>query len=225
MARSALRHVSVRVPWHDTGWNGRICADPAGNSACLAVRRTAQNRDDEYEASCAGASLDDLDRMPPCLSERGTFLSPRQFTHVSKLDYSNYSKDHEHVLPASINIPAYGGVLTPFRWMLREHAWQITEELGLEAQASREPEEGRRHLGRGVEVAERTGGFAGAGRGAALDDRRKSASGAFALTVPSATLLRPKAAWAGYRSIGSQASGSADHLAKPRGYPCRSLIT
>lgn len=143
MARSALRHVSVRVPWHDTGWNGRICADPAGNSACLAVRRTARNRDDEYETSCAGASLDDLERMPPCLAERGTFLSPRPFTHVSKLDYSNYSEDHKHVLPAPINIPAYGGVLTPFRWMLREHAWQIAEELDLEAQESREPQEGK----------------------------------------------------------------------------------
>ncbi|MFM2279216.1 MAG: hypothetical protein RLZZ444_1447 [Pseudomonadota bacterium] len=143
MARSALRHVSVRVPWHDTGWNGRICADPVGNSACLAVRRTAQNRDDDYEASCAGTSLDDLERMPPCLAERGTFLSPRAFNHTSRLDYSNYSDEHKHILPAAVHIPAYGGVLTPFRWMLREHAWQIAEDLGLEAEAAREPQEGK----------------------------------------------------------------------------------
>ena len=23
-----LRHVSVRVPWHDNGWNGSVCKDP-----------------------------------------------------------------------------------------------------------------------------------------------------------------------------------------------------
>lgn len=81
--------------------------------------------------------------MPPCLAERGTFLSSQPFIHMSRLDYSNYSKDHEHVLPSAVHVPAYGGVLTPFKWMLRDHAWNISEELGLDAQLSREPQEGK----------------------------------------------------------------------------------
>ena len=81
--------------------------------------------------------------MPPCLAERGTFLSSQPFIHLSRLDYSNYSKDHEHVLPSAVHVRAYGGVITPFKWMLREHAWNISEELGLDAQVSREPQEGK----------------------------------------------------------------------------------
>ena len=26
-----LRHISIRVPWHDTGWNGSVCAAPQLN--------------------------------------------------------------------------------------------------------------------------------------------------------------------------------------------------
>ena len=41
-----LRHVSIRVPWHDTGWDGRVCKDPRLNGACLKLKRIAENRDD-----------------------------------------------------------------------------------------------------------------------------------------------------------------------------------
>ncbi|WP_417674820.1 ATP-dependent DNA helicase [Pseudodonghicola sp.] len=143
MSQAAIRHVSVRVPWHDSKWNGRVCKDPKGNSACLAVRRTAQNRDDEFETQSAGAAFAELEQMPPCLAERGTFLSPQPFIHRSRLDYSNYSKEHEHILPTPVHVPAYGGVLTPFKWMLREHAWQLSEDLGLDVEESREPQEGK----------------------------------------------------------------------------------
>ena len=30
-----IRHLSVRVPWHDSGWNGTVCVDPKNNVACL----------------------------------------------------------------------------------------------------------------------------------------------------------------------------------------------
>lgn len=143
MSQAAIRHVSVRVPWHDSKWNGRVCKDPKGNSACLAVRRTAQNRDDEFETQSAGAAFAELEQMPPCLAERGTFLSPQPFIHRSRLDYSKYSKEHEHILPTPVHVPAYGGVLTPFKWMLREHAWQLSEDLGLDVEESREPQEGK----------------------------------------------------------------------------------
>lgn len=29
-----VRHVSVRVVWHDSGWSGRICGDPDANIYC-----------------------------------------------------------------------------------------------------------------------------------------------------------------------------------------------
>ena len=48
------RHLSVRVPWHDTGWEGSICADPLANGACLRLGRIAEGRNDSREVSLAG---------------------------------------------------------------------------------------------------------------------------------------------------------------------------
>ena len=143
MGRGAVRHVSVRVPWHDNGWNGRVCLDARANSACLAIKRNAANRDDAFEAANAGKCFSELEMVPPCLAERGAFLSPRELPLTSRLDYSKYSEHHTHILPGVVPVPAYGGTLTPFRWMLRESAWEIAEEHGLDVEESREPQEGQ----------------------------------------------------------------------------------
>ena len=142
MGRGSVRHLSVRVPWHDSVWNGRVCRDVRANSACLALKRTAENRDDAYESACAGARFDEIDSPPPCLSERGAFLSPYPFSLPTRLDYSNYSPEHRHILPQVVHVPAYGGVLTPYRWMLREHAWPLAEAFGIDAGEGTEPKEG-----------------------------------------------------------------------------------
>ena len=34
-----LRHLSIRVPWNDTGWEGRVCKKPGENIACLILPR------------------------------------------------------------------------------------------------------------------------------------------------------------------------------------------
>jgi len=33
MTTYPLRHISIRVPWHDTGWDGRVCTFPRLNGA------------------------------------------------------------------------------------------------------------------------------------------------------------------------------------------------
>lgn len=38
-----LRHISIRVPWHDTGWDGRVCAAPRLKGACLKLKRIAED--------------------------------------------------------------------------------------------------------------------------------------------------------------------------------------
>lgn len=32
------QHISVRVPWHDHGWDGTVCAAPGSNTACLRLK-------------------------------------------------------------------------------------------------------------------------------------------------------------------------------------------
>lgn len=42
--RLSRRHITVRVPWHDTGWTGRVCAVPSANTSCLALARIAKSK-------------------------------------------------------------------------------------------------------------------------------------------------------------------------------------
>ncbi len=43
------KHISIRVPWHDSGWDGRVCANPRLNGACLKLKRIGQERNDIAE--------------------------------------------------------------------------------------------------------------------------------------------------------------------------------
>ena len=67
-----LKHISIRVPWHGTGWDGRVCAAPRLNGACLKLKRIAESRDDDAEQSVAGRNIKDLPqaKWPPCIAER-----------------------------------------------------------------------------------------------------------------------------------------------------------
>lgn len=52
-----IKHISIRVPWRDTGWDERVCAKPRLNGACLKLKRIGQERDDAAEEAVAGKSL------------------------------------------------------------------------------------------------------------------------------------------------------------------------
>ena len=55
-----IRHISVRVPWHDDGWRGTVCIDPSNNSACLKLPRIADAKDESAESQVAGRHFRDL---------------------------------------------------------------------------------------------------------------------------------------------------------------------
>ena len=61
-------HVTIRVPWHDGGWSGSVCARPLENTSCLILGRIGEGKRDEVEARCAGKRLDQLaaGALPPC---------------------------------------------------------------------------------------------------------------------------------------------------------------
>ena len=85
-------HVTIRVPWHDAGWTGTVCARPLDNSSCLILRRIAEGRRDEIETRYAGRRLDELDRadLPPCVSERVSFMAPFRLTRTMAYPYREY---------------------------------------------------------------------------------------------------------------------------------------
>ena len=41
-----VQHLTIRVPWHDNGWQGTFCKNPCGNTSCTILPRIATGRDD-----------------------------------------------------------------------------------------------------------------------------------------------------------------------------------
>ena len=143
MQGPAVTHLSVRVPWQDTRWDGRVCADPSNNQSCVVLKAIAENRNDAKEDGLRGQWMADLplENKPACFKERATFLSDREITLQVRLDYAEWSDAHKHIQRTPVRVPAYGATLVPFRWLLRENAYDIAKDLGLEVSEDREPTE------------------------------------------------------------------------------------
>lgn len=117
-----LRHVSIRVPWHDAGWNGTVCKSPRLNSACLKLVNIANKKDEAAEESVAGKSLKDIssEQVPPCVRERGTIMADYAFERLHEHPYSHTSPNtHAHFAPTALRFPAYSAAGVPFRWMMK----------------------------------------------------------------------------------------------------------
>ena len=156
-------HVTVRVPWHDGGWTGRVCARPLDNTSCLILPRIGGGRRDDVEVHCAGQRLDEIARvnLPPCVSERVSFMAPFAFTRTMTHPYKElYPETHGHLAPTRFVQPAYSAACVPFRWMLREKVEGsakdgeigIAERLRIGWVPGREPDI-RNHQGNEVETA------------------------------------------------------------------------
>jgi hypothetical protein len=86
-----LRHISIRVPWHDNGWCGTVCTRPELNGSCLRLARISDHRGDAKKKNqcepVKSKSLQEMDQKmwPCCVAERAMFMSPfmytRQATH------------------------------------------------------------------------------------------------------------------------------------------------
>ncbi|HWG63355.1 MAG TPA: AAA family ATPase [Streptosporangiaceae bacterium] len=136
------RHLSVRVPWHDTGWEGSVCADPLANGSCLRLGRIAEGRDDALEARLAGepwAELADAgNQLPPCSAERAGFMSPHPRSVTKEHPYASWNDVYRKFGKATFELPAYSADCVPFRWMLRDEAAQIAEMYQLPYEAALE---------------------------------------------------------------------------------------
>ncbi len=71
-------HITLRLAWHNDGWNGRICEKPAENSYCVGCSSypgelIRERRDLDWEKANAGRRIADLDRPPACMYSSSTF--------------------------------------------------------------------------------------------------------------------------------------------------------
>ena len=122
-----------------------MCRNPKGNAACLVLKEIRDTRHDERQQQLAGqsiATLDQTTQWPACIGERSTFMAQFEFTRIVKHPYASFSEAHSHITPAAFRHPAYSAATIPFRWMSREEAWKLAEELDLDVDPQREPTEG-----------------------------------------------------------------------------------
>lgn len=127
-------HLTARVAWHDSRWNGTVCQQPSCNAFCTALDRIREDRDDVREDALAGKRWSTLgmDELPACKAESGAFMNEEEWSRRFVHPYSSIKKaegTHGHLKPTLVKIPAYATFVVPFAWMLKSEQESIDERL------------------------------------------------------------------------------------------------
>lgn len=85
-----MKHISIRVPWHDNKWAGTVCKSPSNNPFCLMLKNIAAKRNAVAEDKIAGKLWCELppDGLPACKGENGCFMSPKGYKRTSNHVYA-----------------------------------------------------------------------------------------------------------------------------------------
>src|SRR4051794_22087493 len=111
-----IQHLDVRVPWHDSRWDGTVCRRPADNPFCVDLDRIREERDDGAEVQIAGhhfADISNLEAIPPCRNESGAFMSEREWWLYKEHPYAGIkaaNATHGHLKRTRVRVPAYGAL-------------------------------------------------------------------------------------------------------------------
>lgn len=127
-------HLTARVAWHDSRWDGTVCNAPSCNSFCVALDRIREERDDAKEDTFAGKAWSELrpEELPPCKAESGAFMNPNEWVRRFQHPYAGIKKavdSHGHLKPTLVKVPEYSTFAVPFAWMLRSEQSAIDERL------------------------------------------------------------------------------------------------
>ena len=128
-----MKHISIRVPWHDNKWNGQVCTCPANNPFCLMLKNICDAKNSEKEEAVASKEWCNLsvDELPACKGENGGFMNEnpyrRKFTHVYQ--YSSSEIPQKKLFPKTVEIPQYSFMGVPFRYLSRETSEYLNERF------------------------------------------------------------------------------------------------
>ena len=151
MVKLPPKHLSVRVPWHDSGWNGTVCKNPRDNGSCLVLKSIQPKKDVDAEEAIAGTKFIELDgsRLPPCARERGMFMCPDKLVLQAQHPYAGTNEHYSHYRRTPIDIPAFSAAVVPFRWAMKSaetHRSEVADELSLTYEPEKEPDLGFRTI-------------------------------------------------------------------------------
>lgn len=119
-------HLSARIAWHDSGWNGAVCAKPSCNASCIAHEYIRDARDDVREDQLATRPFADLtDYLPPCSYEAATYgARGYRIMHRDPVGGRGLPACPDEVKPHSV-------FTTPYRWMREDQFADICHAEGL----------------------------------------------------------------------------------------------
>ena len=103
-------HLSLRLPWHDRGWDGKVCDNPAANVFCcgeygLLAHEIRQRKDEAEEENIKGLPVHYLKRdsyRPPCIRTIQAFGGskslyfeerPKDFLHTRDVEIEPIRQD------------------------------------------------------------------------------------------------------------------------------------
>jgi hypothetical protein len=112
-----IKHLSARVPWHDQKWNGKSCCNVLDNSFCRILKKidATKNPDEEPSNKEIGE-----DFKPPCVTEKGDFLSPNSYVRKVAHSWTNINPMFSHFKPCDYYHKPFSLDAVPFLWMLKE---------------------------------------------------------------------------------------------------------
>lgn len=140
-------HLSVRVPWHDSGWNGKMCKCPRDNGSCMILERINQDKNPDFEEQHSERWLHELEKeeLPPCIGEKVTFMSKHDINKKASHPYAYHKSNAEfyaHYQSTDVKYPGYSFSVVPYNWMIKDkktNTSEIAENFGLDFDAGREP--------------------------------------------------------------------------------------
>jgi len=127
-------NLSIRVPWHDSQWNGKVCRDPVANCHCIDYQNILLQKQVDLERSARGKPFTEF--VPPCAKECGGFLSPVPWYVEHEHPYQTNKKaaqTHGHLARTKRRVSAFAGLGVPFRWLRRENLeeWVAPQVVGM----------------------------------------------------------------------------------------------
>jgi ATP-dependent exoDNAse (exonuclease V) alpha subunit len=114
-----VKHLSARVPWHDNKWNGKTCCSVLDNSFCRILPKIDSTKQPDTEPS--NKEITD-EFFPPCVSEKGTFLSPNSYVREIPHAWTNINPLFKHFRPSIYHHKPFSFNAVPFLWMNKEKA-------------------------------------------------------------------------------------------------------
>lgn len=133
-----IQNLSIRVPWTDNGWCGKVCNRPCQNNDCLRLKNIYENKNEDEEESLAGQSMRGLEGKLPCIAEGVAFMSSEELIRSIIHPYAKPdSPTHSHFLPTIEHFVPYSLPARPFLWTMKDAV--DFEKYGIDYQSSREP--------------------------------------------------------------------------------------